>query len=63
MLVPFAQVVLLTAIEYLREEEVNSSGDKDETEAQGLETKVAWKLPVKKNSNAAYVQVLVVVGK
>ena len=52
-LVPFAQVVLLTAMEYLREGEVESkdSGTQYETdneETHRPETKEAWDIPQKK---------------
>ena len=68
-LVPFAQVVLLTAMEYLREEELEKEEDKEETEEtiseeeHGPETKEAWKLPQEKRSKVAFVPILMVVGK
>ena len=68
-LVPFAQVVLLTAMEYLREEELEKEEDKEETEEtiseeeHGPETKEAWKLPQEKRSKVAYVPMLMVIGK
>ena len=68
-LVPFAQVVLLTAMEYLREEELEKEEDKEETEEtisdeeHGPETKEAWKLPQEKRSKVAYVPMLRVIGK
>ena len=73
-LVPFAQVVLLTAMEYLREEELEKEEDKEtldtisqfdleNEEGQGPETKEAWKLPQKKGSKEAYVPMLMVIGK
>ena len=68
-LVPFAQVVLLTAMEYLREEELEKEEDKKETEEtiseeeHGPETKEAWKLPQEKRSKVAYVPMLMVIGK
>ena len=68
-LVPFAQVVLLTAMEYLREEELEKEEDKEETEEtiseeeHGPETKEAWKLPQEKKSKVAYVPMLTIIGK
>ena len=68
-LVPFAQVVLLTAMEYLREEELEKEEDKEETEEtiseeeNGPKTKEAWKFPHEKGSKVAYVQLLMVIGK
>ena len=69
-LVPFAQVVLLTAMEYLREEELEKEEDKEETEEtiseeeHGPETKEAWKLPQEKKSKLAFnVAMLMVIGK
>ena len=68
-LVPFAQVVLLTAMEYLREEELERGEDKkedtvsEEEAGPDPETKEAWKLPQKKRSKVAYVSMLMVVGK
>ena len=65
-LVPFAQVVLLTAMEYLREGEVESkdSGtqyetDNEETNRPG--TKEAWDIPQKKTR--FMVPMLLVIGK
>merc|ERR1719273_1919867 len=63
-LVPFAQVVLLTAMEYLREEELEKEEDKEETEEtiseeeNGPTTKEAWTLPHEKGSKLAYMQLL-----
>ena len=73
-LVPFAQVVLLTAMEYLREEELEKEGETETVDAitqydigneeeHGPETKEAWKLPQKKRSKEAYVPMLMVIGK
>ena len=68
-LVPFAQVVLLTAMEYLREEEsedcVELEDEKDPKSEQeeGPELKDALKLPVKKTVSLALVSILMVVGK
>ena len=73
-LVPFAQVVLLTAMEYLREEELEKEEetetveeiiqyDMGNEEEHGPETKEAWKLPQKKRSKEAYVPMLMVIGK
>ena len=68
-LVPFAQVVLLTAMEYLREEELEKEEDKEETEEtiseeeSGPETKEGWKLPQEKNTKVNYVSMLIVIGK
>ena len=65
-LVPFAQVVLLTAMEYLREGEVESkdSGTQYETdneETHRPETKEAWDIPQKKTR--FMVAVLNVIGE
>ena len=73
-LVPFAQVVLLTAMEYLREEELEKEEDKETVDAitqynmeneeeKGPETKEAWKLPQEKKSKVAYVPMLTIIGK
>ena len=67
-LVPFAEVVLLTAVEYLREEELEKEEDKEETETiseedHGPEIKDAWKFPQKKITKVAYVPMLMVMGK
>ena len=69
-LVPFAQVVLLTAMEYLREEELEKEENKEETEEtfseeeHGPETKEAWKIPQEKQSKLAFnVAMLMVIGK
>ena len=70
-LVPFAQVVLLTAIEYLREEELEKEEDKEETKdsiyeeelGPDPETKEAWKNSQETRSNMDYVSMLMVVGK
>ena len=68
-LVPFAQVVLLTAMEYLREEELEKEEDKEETEEtiseeeHGPETKEAWKLPREKSSKVSFLSMLMVIGK
>ena len=68
-LVPFAQVVLLTAMEYLREEELEKEEVKEETknniseEEHGQESKEAWNIPQEKRSKVAYVPMLKVIGK
>ena len=71
-LVPFAQVVLLTAMEYLRENELEKEKKKETVDAinqydtgneeeHGPETKEAWALPQMKRSKVTYV--LMVIGK
>ena len=71
-LVPFAQVVLLTAMEYLREEEIEEKEDnknlEDRTNAiseeeHGMEAKVAWNIPQKKRSKFDFVSILLVTGQ
>ena len=74
-LVPFAQVVLLTAMEYLKDEELEKEEDKEAMDANteydgeieeedGPETKEAWKLPQKKKSKLTLnVAMLMVIGK
>ena len=68
-LVPFVQVVLLTAMEYLREEEQEKDEemkDAKETiieEEHGPETKDAWNIPQEKRSKMTYVPMLMVIGK
>ena len=68
-LVPFAQVVLLTAMEYLREEEsedcveLKDVKDPKSEQEEGPELKDALKLPVKKTVSLALVSILMVVGK
>ena len=73
-LVPFAQVVLLTAMEYLREEELEKEEDKETVDAitqndmeneeeHGQETKEVWKLPKEKRSKVSFVPMLMVIGK
>ena len=68
-LVPFAQVVLLTAMEYLREEEsedcveLKDVKDPKSEQEEGPELKDALKLPVKKTVSLALVSILTVVGK
>ena len=74
-LVPFAQVVLLTAMEYLREEELekedgketvdaNTQCDVENEEGHGPATKEAWALPPMKRSNMANsVPMLTIIGK
>ena len=65
-LVPFAQVVLLTAKEYLREEELETEEEKDETvdtiseEDHGQETKEARRLP---QSKEACLSIFLVIGR
>ena len=66
-LVPFVQVVLLTAKEYLREEDEQGKEEpkeQDETE-EGDEpgTKEAWKLPVEKPFITVNVPMLMVIGR
>ena len=63
-LVPFTQVVLLTAMEYLREEK--EKGEEKETSVvvdEALETQEAWQIPMEKWSNKTYVSILVTIGK
>ena len=69
-LVPFTQVVLLTAMEYLREEELEKEVDaitqfnEEIEEGDVPETKEAWKRPQEKKSKLALnVAMLVVIGK
>ena len=68
-LVPFAQVVLLTAMEYLREEETEECVELEDVkdpkseQEEGPELKDALKLPVKKTVSLALVSILMVVGK
>ena len=69
-LVPFAQVVLLTAMEYLREEadketvDAITQYDVEIEEGDEPETKEAWKLPQEKKSKLAFnVAMLMVIGK
>ena len=63
-LVPFAQVVLLTAMEYLREEEVEKKEDKEETEKQEQKKHRKWNLPQKKKETKMdYVPLLIVTGE
>ena len=71
-LVPFAQVVLLTAMEYLREEEIEEKEDKEKfeettntisEEEHGMEAKVAWNIPQKKRSKFDFVSILLVTGQ
>ena len=68
-LVPFTQVVLLTAMEYLREEEQEEAKDKVEKEEvpaeedQGPETQEAWQIPKEERSNNSYLPILVAFGK
>ena len=63
-LVPFTQVVLLTAMEYLKEEEEEKEENKVETKlGPDPKAKDAWKLPQKKRSKEAYVPMLMVIGK
>ena len=61
-LVPFAQVVLLTAMEYLREEEKEE--DKEEAkDVIEVEAEEACNIPQKKTSKMAYVPILMAIGK
>ena len=68
-LVLFAQVVLLTAMEYLRKEELEKKEDKEETkdsiseEEVEPETKEAWRISQEKRSKVAFVPMLVIIGK
>ena len=67
-LVPFAQVVLLTAMEYLREEEAEKEEGKEENRDTKIsekesEAKEAWEIPQEKKSKVTYVPMLRVVGK
>ena len=69
-LVPFAQVVLLTAMEYLREEvdkeavDAITQYDVEIEEGDEPETKEAWKIPQEKKSKLALnVAMLMVIGK
>ena len=63
-LVPFAEVVILTAREYLREEELDKEEVKKETDkAHRPETKEVWKLPQEKRTNVDYVPILMFIGK
>ena len=77
-LVPFAEVVILTAREYLREEEQEKEKVKKETEEiisdeeNGPKTKKAWKLLQEKRSNkvvimarfkVGYMPMLIFIGK
>ena len=62
-LVPFAQVVLLTAMEFLREEELEKEEDNETVENEeehGPETKEARKLP---QSTRACVPMLMLIGR
>ena len=59
-LVPFTQVVLLTAMEYLKEEEKEKVEDKEET---GEQKPKKWILPQKKRTKFALVPMLRVIGK
>ena len=68
-LVPFAQVVLLTASEYLRDEKKDIDEGEDEAEeevfedGQGTESKEAWKAPIKKRPKTqVYLKLLQVIG-
>ena len=65
-LVPFAQVVLLTAMEYLREEdeEKESLGRRVQKSPDQKSKRLGhWKLAKEKRSKVAYVSMLMVVGK
>ena len=71
-LVPFAQVVLLTAMEYLREEEMEEKEDKEKfeettntisEEEHGMEAKAAWNIPQKNGSKLDFVSILLVTGQ
>ena len=72
-LVPFAQVVLLTAIEYLREEgqvkeevketvDAITQYDMENKEGHDPEMKEAWNIP-KGKPNINHLQILMVIGK
>ena len=68
-LTPFSQVVLLTTIEYLREEEgretVDANTQYDVTNEEGHipDTNEAWEAPQMKRSKVAIVPMLMVIGK
>ena len=68
-LVPFAQVVLLTAMEYLREEQDKETLDAitqcdvEKEEEHGPEIKEAWNVPEEKRSKVDYVPILMVISK
>ena len=71
-LVPFAQVVLLTAMEYLREVEPEKEENKQKRpdsvgtlceEGSEPEAKAAWDIPKKKRSSVDFVPILMVIGK
>ena len=66
-MVPFAQVVLLTAMEYLREEEQEKEDDKEGTEETVSEEEyrpeTEENMEQKKKSKVAYAPLLVTVGK
>ena len=71
-LVHFTQVVLLTAMEYLREEEPEKEENKQKRpdsvgtlceESSEPEAKAAWDIPKKKRSGVDFVPMLMVIGK
>ena len=68
-LVPFAQVVLLTAIEFLREEELEEKQDPEKEEQTNdkiedeAKPKEAWTIVKVKRSNVSFVPVLAVIGR
>ena len=73
-LVPFAQVVLLTAMEYLKDEDLENEEDKEAMDANPQydveieeedepESKETWKLPKGKKSKLDYVPMLMVIGE
>ena len=71
-LVPFTQVVLLTAMEYLREEEQETEESEEDClaakdaifeEGGETETKKAQNVTQKKRSKAYFVQRLMIIGK
>ena len=62
-LVPFAQVVLLTAMEYLREEGKEETQDTISEEGHEPETKEVWEVSQMKRSSVAYVPILMVIGE
>ena len=71
-LVPFAQVVLLTAMEYLREDEMEKKEDKENfeeitntvsEEERGTEAKTADNISQKKGSKFNFLSILLVTGQ
>ena len=68
-LVPFVQVVLLTAMEFLREEEQDEKQDPEKEEQTNdkiedeAKPKEAWTMVKVKRSNVSFVPVLAVIGR